>query len=45
MLAEVGKGSFGVVRKCKSLIDNKIYAVKSIHLGDKKIDDQQQKKM
>ena len=28
----VGKGSFGTVRQCQSLIDQNIYAVKSIKL-------------
>jgi serine/threonine protein kinase len=27
------------VRKCKSLIDGKIYAIKSINLGGKKLDE------
>ena len=39
MIKVVGQGSFGIVRKCKSLLDRKIYAVKSIPLGEKKIDE------
>ena len=35
----VGKGSFGIVRQCKSLLDNKVYAVKTIQLRDKKVED------
>ena len=32
VLEVVGHGSFGVVRKCRSLIDRKVYAIKSISL-------------
>jgi serine/threonine protein kinase len=39
MIEFVGQGSFGVVRKCKSIINNKIYAIKSINLCGKKVDD------
>lgn len=36
----VGKGSFGVVRQCKSLLDGQIYAVKTIPLGQSKRDEE-----
>jgi len=35
-LKVVGRGSFGVVRQCKSLLDGQIYAIKTIPLGDTK---------
>lgn len=34
-----------MVRKCKSLLDSKIYAIKSISLGDKRIDGAKLKQM
>ena len=45
MIKIVGQGSFGIVRKCKSLLDSNIYAIKSIPLSDKKIDENKQKSM
>ena len=41
MIKQVGQGSFGVVRKVKSLIDSKIYAIKSISMGEKKMEQKQ----
>lgn len=35
-LYEIGKGSFGVVYKVKSLLDNKIYAIKKLDLRNMK---------
>ena len=43
LIKQVGKGSFGVVRKCKSYLDKKIYAVKSIQMDAKVIDESKQK--
>lgn len=41
----MGQGSFGIVRKCLSLVDSKIYAVKSIHLSEKQVYDAQKSEM
>lgn len=41
MMKQVGQGSFGVVRKVKSLLDGKIYAIKSIPMGEKKMEQKQ----
>jgi serine/threonine protein kinase len=32
MIVKVGQGSFGVVRKCKSYLDGRVYAIKTITL-------------
>jgi serine/threonine protein kinase len=43
LIKQVGKGSFGVVRKCRSYLDNKIYALKSIQMDAKVMDESKQK--
>ena len=32
LLEELGKGAFGVVRKCKRKIDGEIYAIKQVRM-------------
>ena len=41
-LNEIGRGSFGVVNKVKSLLDNKIYAIKKLNLKNMKEDSQRE---
>ncbi len=41
-LNEIGRGSFGIVYKVQSLIDNKTYAIKKLNLKNMKEDNQRE---